>query len=250
MSAMLMHCSYHKCLTIYFSRVIRRVLRARGSADGYRHFNSLIDEFYREQGNYLIASVNNHALDLSRYPRYRVTRFIRDPRDLVVSGYFYHKRGAESWCNVPGPGEADFVYVNGTVPEALRGSSLSYSELLHNLDIEEGLLAEIEFRRRHFESMREWPLDDPDIRLFRYEDVLGREARTMREVIGFLGFPAHSAVHGGLIAWRHSARSRRQSASAHVRDPSAGQWRRHFTPRVEREFDAAYGDLIEMYGYA
>ena len=249
MSATLMHCSYHKCLTVYFSRVIRRVLRVRRSVRGYRHFNSLVEEFYEQQGEYDVASVNNHALELDRYESYRITRFIRDPRDLVVSGYIYHKRAAESWCDIVAPSAEDFAVVNGTVPAGLRESPLSYADFLQGLDAEEGLLAEIEFRKKHFESMRDWPMDDPDIRVFRYEDILGREAEAMWEILTFLDFPWHSSLLGGAIAKRHSATSRRQSASTHVRDPRAGQWRQHFTPRVEREFEAMYGDVLEMYGY-
>ena len=230
--------------------MIRRILRVRPSSAGYRHFNSLIDDFYAEQGRYDVASVNNHALDLSRYDSYRITRFIRDPRDLVVSGYFYHRRAAEDWCNTVSPDEEAFAIVNGNVPAALRDSSHSYASLLQSLDVEEGLLAEIEFRKRHFESMREWPTDDPDIRLFRYEDILEREAEAMWEILTFLEFPWHAALLGGLLAKRHSATSRRQSASTHVRDPRAGQWREHFTPRVEREFDSLYADLVTRYGYS
>jgi len=88
----LMHCSYHKCMTVYFSGIVGRILGQNFEGAGYAHFNSDIEDFYAQQSNYELASVNNHAIDLSRYKNYRVTRLIRDPRDLVVSGYFYHHR--------------------------------------------------------------------------------------------------------------------------------------------------------------
>ncbi|MCG8469630.1 MAG: hypothetical protein MJB57_15730, partial [Gemmatimonadetes bacterium] len=96
----LIHCSYHKCLTVYYHRVMdylyNRILRF---SHGYHHFNSRIDQFYAESPRYRVVSLNNQSLDLDRLGDCRVTRFIRDPRDLVVSGYLYHKRGAENWCN-------------------------------------------------------------------------------------------------------------------------------------------------------
>ena len=245
-----MHCSYHKCLTVYFGGVIKRVLRANTRPGAYKHFNSFIDEFYAFQDEYKVASVNNHALDLSRYEKYRITRFIRDPRDMIVSGYLYHRRAAEVWCETIAPDEKEFAVVNGTISAGLRDSGLSYAAYLQGLNVEEGLLTEMEFRKNHFESMRQWPMDDPDIRLFRYEDILGREAETMREMLSFLHFPWHVSQFGGFIAKKRSATSHKKSGFSHIRDPRAGQWRDHFTSRVEREFDSLYGDLVEQYGYS
>ena len=250
MTVNLMHCSYHKCLTVYFSGVMKRVLgSSRDSGGGYKHFNSLLDEFYKSQDEFKVASVNNHSLDLTRYEKYRVTRFIRDPRDMVVSGYLYHRRAAESWCETIAPVDQDFAVVNGTIPCGVRDSGLSYAGYLQKVTLEEGLLAEMEFRKKHFQSMRDWPIDDPDIKLFRYEDILGREAETMREILTFLHFPWYKSLQGGYLARRRSASKRKKSDFVHIRDPRAGQWQEQFTPRVKKEFDSNYGDLIQLYGY-
>src|SRR4030042_3938179 len=118
MRTQLIHCSYHKCLTVYYVRVMiclyNRIFRFSG---GYRHFDSRIDDFYRDSSKYRIASINHRALDLCRIGDCRISRFVRDPRDMVVSGYFYHKRGAENWCNMIGPTEETLRGVNGSVPE-------------------------------------------------------------------------------------------------------------------------------------
>jgi hypothetical protein len=37
---------------------------------------------------------------------------------------------------------------------------------------------------------------------------------------------------------------------SHVRNPSSGQWKTVFTPRVEAEFTERWGDLIPLLGYA
>ena len=44
---------------------------------GYKHFNSLIPEFYGEHRKYKIASINNHCIDFSRLGDVRVSRFVR-----------------------------------------------------------------------------------------------------------------------------------------------------------------------------
>ena len=96
--------------------------------------------------------------------------------------------------------------------------------------------------------MREWPDDDPRVRLFRYEDLVGNEAACYDEMFRFYGFGAVSRFVGRHYARRYRA-ARRQARSAHIRNASSGQWRRHFTPELERRFNDRYGDLIEKLGY-
>src|SRR5262249_20378455 len=133
---------------------------------GYRHFQSDLAGFLSHLGEYKVMSVNNHALDLGKLGDYRITRFVRDPRDLVVSGYHYHKRGAEKWSEIEDPTPEDWMVVNGRIPSAMQPCE-SFSTCLQRLDLREGLLAEIEMRGAHFESMRGWPESDPRIRVWR-----------------------------------------------------------------------------------
>jgi len=89
MRSHLIHCSYHKCLTVYYGRIMKAVFnRCLSWSSGYRHFNSHLEDFYQAFSKHRIASVNNRALDLERLGQFRISRFVRDPRDLVVSGYF------------------------------------------------------------------------------------------------------------------------------------------------------------------
>ena len=139
----LIHCSYHKCLTVYYKRVMDAVFnRCQPWRRGYRHYNSHLEDFYAGFRKDRVASVNNRALDLERLGRFRISRFIRDPRDLVVSGYFYHRRGAEPWTTIESPTAEDWYFANGVVPDALRDSGRSFSQYLQSMPEEEGLLAE------------------------------------------------------------------------------------------------------------
>lgn len=244
----LIHCSYHKCLTVYFSRVMTAVFnRCLPWSAGYRHYNSHLDDFYNGFRTHRVASVNNRALDLERLGRFRISRFIRDPRDLVVSGYFYHKRGAEAWATIGSPTAADWYFANGRVPEALRATGLSFAAYLQTVPEEEGLMAELEFRAPHFESMAGWPKEHPDIVTHRYEDVVADGPSVFRELFDFYGLSPLERRLGFWFARRYSIRNRR--IDAHVRDPAPGQWRKHFTPRVRRVFDAGYAGLIRELGY-
>lgn len=249
LGARLIHCSYHKCLTVYYKRVMDAVFnRCLPWSDGYRHFNSHLADFYEGFDSCRVASVNNRALDLERLGNFRITRFIRDPRDLVVSGYFYHRRGVESWTTIEAPTDEDWYFANGCVPEALRASGRSFAGYLRSVSKEEGLLAELEFRKAHFESMSAWPEAHPDIVTWRYEEIVGNEARVFGKLFDIYGLTALERFLGTWFAKRYSLR--KLAPDAHVRNPAAGQWRKHFTPRVKQAFDARYAGLVRQLGYA
>ena len=244
----LIHCSYHKCLTVYFGRVMAAVFnRCLPWRGGYRHYNSHLDDFYRGFAAHRLSSINNRALDLSRLGRFRISRFVRDPRDLVVSGYFYHRRSAEPWLAIESPTAEDWYFANGFVPEGVRASGTSFARYLQSVPEEEGLLAELEFRTWHFESMTCWPTEHPDIVTYRYEDVVGNEAGVFQELFEFYGLSPLERWLGARFVNRYAIGTR--AGDPHVRNPVVGQWHTHFTPRVREAFDARYSDLVKRLGY-
>ena len=246
----LVHCGYHKCLTVFVDRCFMQVL-----GDRYHRFHGPPDAFYAEHQRYTVSGITDHLLDLSRLDDdYRISRFIRDPRDLVVSGYLYHLKAPEAWTTRDVP-TLNAWRATGALPGALRAGE-SYAACLQRLDREDGLIAEMEFRGPHFRSMVEWPTSDPRIRLWKYEDILGREAQSMDEVGAHYGWadvpssPSYTLRKGlreEAVRWHAGAG--RLSWDSHVRDPRAGQWRELFTPKVRRAFTERYGDLAQQLGY-
>ena len=66
-----------------------------GSKEKYHHFAAIEGVFYNTYHRYELSSTNGFAVEVERLTSdFRISRFVRDPRDLVVSGYHYHKRGA------------------------------------------------------------------------------------------------------------------------------------------------------------
>lgn len=243
------HCSYHKCLTVYYSRIhntlYNKILKY---TLGYKHFNSLIDDFYNNFHHYKVTSINNHALDFNRLGSdFRISRFIRDPRDLIVSGYFYHKRGAEPWCNIINPKIDDWKVVNGCLPEEMT-HGFSFSSYLQSLNTEDGLIAEINFRKNHFTSMRSWPDSDHRIKIFRYEDLIGNELDVFRELFSFYGL-AWPEKRLALFLTNYFSARKQTGKTPHIRNARTSQWKEHFTPKVISYFEQHFGDLLERYNY-
>ena len=241
-------CGYHKCLTMYFRRVSKKIAMWNNPFRGeFRHFFHRLDEFYEDCEDYSICSVSGHCLDLDDFEDIRAVHIIRDPRDMIISGYFYHKRAGEPWCNYINPTDDDWSVVNASVPSSLPENT-SFAEYLNAVSVEDGLAAEIEFRQNHFESMMKWATDDPRVLTVKYEDILGNEAETFRRIYKFYDFPLHTRLAASWYASRYSAKSNRRLAT-HIRNPNHGQWREMFTPKLAQMFNEKHGSLLEKYGY-
>ena len=56
----------------------------------------------------------------------QISRFVCDPRDLLISEYFYHKRGAEPWLNIVDPKTTAWKIAKEVFPEGV-GKGFSFS---------------------------------------------------------------------------------------------------------------------------
>jgi len=243
------HSSFHKCLTMLFYRTMDDALNkyTLSFKKKYRHFESIEGLFYNLNKDYYINSINNFAPDLLQFQEdFRITRFVRDPRDLVVSGYFYHKRGAEPWFRFKNPTAKYWSDINGNVPLGM-GRGQTYAEYLNSLSKEEGLKAEIEFRMHHLTSMLDWP-EDNRIKLFRYEDIIDNQAGAFEDIVSHYeieGFTRKRILH---FSKMYALENRR--GDKHIRNSSTGQWRAHFTPELNEYFLERYSDILDRYNYS
>lgn len=242
------HASYHKCLTMYFFRTANAGLNklALSRKKKYEHFESIQGVFYNQMQDYYLCSINNFAPKLENIQSdFRITRFIRDPRDLIVSGYFYHKRGAEPWFRFKNPTEAYWSAINGHVPDNMPKSD-SFAEYLNRFNESDGMLKEMEFRKYHLESMRQWP-EDPRIKTFKYEDVILDQVGTFSKILDHLEIDNFEKKKLLFFANKYALKNRTQDN--HIRDPKAGQWKTYFTPEMNAHFVREYGDILDRYAY-
>ena len=242
------HCGQHKCLTMYVRDVFARTFNSRINRElTFTHFFARVDQFYRYANRWSLCSISGHRLNLDLFNDIKVTRFVRDPRDMVVSSYFYHKRSAENWCSFKNPKPQDYHRVNGAIPSAIpRGESLA--SYLNSCSLEEGLKAEIEFRRPHFESMMGWPTNDNRVKTFRYEDIIGNEAKVFFQMCRHLQLPVLTQIQAASNAYKLSA-ARLEKANPHIRNARSGQWRNYFSPQLTEFFKREHGELLESLAY-
>lgn len=216
-----------------------------------------------------LGNADNKALAiLEAHHCYRGVHVIRDPRDIVVSGYFSHR-----YSHKVSENESPWLW--------------QYRSHLASLpDLESGLLAEIEFCSTYFARLHEWNYQNPNILEVRYEGLVAEPMATFMQIYRFWDIrvpafaplalaqllpnylsykvgaqpPPKRTVLPQLVLWlllrRHSfarksgGRARgTENIKHHYRKGVAGDWRNYFTTRLKDAFKQRYPNLLGKLGY-
>ncbi len=162
-------------------------------------------------------------------------RFIvfRDLRDTLISGYFSMK-----------------------ISHPVVAQRITYRrEKLHDLNQEDGLVFLMdEFLVGSAMIQQSWM--DADEPFLRYEDMIANDVEILTPVLlDQCQLPvSREQLEEVIVANRFDkltgGRARGQEdVTSHARKGIAGDWKNYFTPRVERIFNAKYGDLLLRAGY-
>lgn len=272
--------SHHKCATGWTNSILRELCFHLG----LRHRTAHGPQQYGDHGSLqawveaynveVLAYTNAEIEEAEALPSHRGFHVVRDPRDVLVSGYFSHKNShpTNNWPEL----------------EAHR-------EALQSLSKEEGLLKEIEFSRPFLTAMREWNYDQQHVLEVKMEDLTQDPDTQLRRVLRHLGlydsgqadgllqkgrqygnrliYKLHHevplplprqiakerAVHPDVLdaileAHRFEkltgGRSKgEENPDSHLRKGEPGDWKNHCTDRVLEAFEDAYGDIVAKLGY-
>src|SRR5262249_55892480 len=115
----------------------------------------------------LLIDSNAWQVDVDSLGPVRGFHMIRDPRDMIVSGYFSHRYShPEVFAELP-PHRAE----------------------LSVLDIDAGLSREIEFSGQFIDAMSTWNYAQPQILEVRMEDVIDDPVAQWTAIVAHLGWP-------------------------------------------------------------
>ena len=225
---LLIHCAHHKVGTVWFKNVLGRVAALYGLSFQV----SRVQPAFPRIG---IVLVNGSRIDLDSLPPFRGSHIVRDPRDVAVSGYFYHRRCQESWVLAPDD----------------RYGGRSYQQYLQSVDEETGLAEEIvSHTSRVCATMAGWDYTRPDILELRYEEFIADEAAHWLRLYRHYGFRERPAGRAARLACNFSISSEAyRQRRAHVRSGKAGDWRSHFTSHHRDLFMEHCGDILVRLGY-
>ena len=276
---------HHKCATGWIDSILRetcfhlgwrfRIVHRPVDFAGYGTLGRLVAAERPD----VLAYTNADRQHLADLPPFRGFHVIRDPRDVVLSGYFSHRHShsTEGW------------------PELA-----AHRAQLQRVSKEEGLLLEMAFSKARLDQMRNWNYTRPDVLELKMEYVTANPVEAFCTVYAFLGMlndearglPARALTslvmklnvlnqrgrrftpfHWPLSPFRFPLRGlsprrvetivgrkrferlsggrRRgqENVQSHYRKGQPGDWRNHFTADHVAYFAQEFGGLLVDLGY-
>ena len=206
-----------------------------------------------------------HGIVSSEFPvsEFRTVRFIRDPRDVIVSGFLYHKRCSEEWCTNLPSGYSDLLYPKVPWPlqhlpqderkkwvDLLDGRS--YQQNLLESGQEDGLIFEMKgYAKITIESMINW-IEEPGILTVRLEDFASDFESTISEIFDWIGLEEGIKQREIDLAKVHdiSRMSDEQIRSdSHISGPEITKWKSYFNEELELIYCDLFGEAHKKLGY-
>ena len=161
---------------------------------------------------------------------------IRDPRDVIVSGAYYHKVSDEAWLHVPRKDLGGLTYQQKINSFANMQECFQF-ELKHLGGNTIRNMLKIPFAAQHVLVTRlERLVEDSELHEF------GR-------IFEFLEFDAQTANQLKAIARSKSLFSGKVSNPRHVRSGKPAQYLSEFSPETLALFEQTFGNAAEVLGY-
>jgi hypothetical protein len=230
---LIVHCGHHKIGTLWFHNALMAVADEFGL-----RYQKCPQKALRSDTD--ITHQNHSEFDFTGLVNYRGSHIIRDPRDVVISGYFYHLWTSETWARVKDE----------------RWQGMTFQELLNSVDQEAGILLEIDrFVEMNLPNMTSWNYDDPNIIELRYEDLLADEEAGFRRIFKKYGFRDDAGERAVELALDFSfSRISKRAVGAvkqgqHLRSGRPGEWQGLFNEKHRAHFKERAGEALIRLGY-
>jgi hypothetical protein len=179
---------------------------------------------------------NSHLEPAQIRAPFKGLHMIRDPRDIIVSGCFYHQKSKEEWLHI----------------KERRYGGLSYQEKINSYQsLDDQILFEMEQAGRYcIEEILAWNYSDPAFYELKYEDLICDEQLVLfHSVFTFLGFPGKAIPRLLQIAFENSLFSGALKSTPHIRSGKIKQWKQYFRSHHKARFLKLFGDALQRLGY-
>ena len=166
------------------------------------------------------------------YESKKILHLIRDPRDVIVSGYFYHRICKEKWAK-----------------------NSKYQSLLNLLDKFSGLMVEIHYARGTINKTCTNYNSYPNYMCMKYEDLILNQETNFRKIFEWFGFEGEAVNDLTRIALScgfekiTGRKLGEESKGSHARKGIPGDWKNHFTEKHKEYFKETYPGVLELLKY-
>ncbi|MBR9704036.1 sulfotransferase domain-containing protein [Candidatus Pacearchaeota archaeon] len=230
---LIIHLTHHKCGTVWFGNIFQKISKKFN----IKYQSCKQDELDKDTN---IWMQNHGDIDFSKINKHYVgSHMIRDPRDVLISGYFYHKWCSEEWCNRK---RDDF-------------NNKSFKDILNELSKDKGLLFEMEhITRSYINILKKWNFNNPNILEIKYEDYITNENNfiDLFEKYKFNNQTINEAFKIVKLCHFKNKTKRNlgdEKEKVHTRKGSPGDWKNHFKEVHKIKFKELYPDILIKLGY-
>lgn len=250
---------HHKCGTLYTKKVLKKSCNDlnlnfqlyKSNTGGERQsvnlrtlftrIKSVVKNGFKNNNNSVpvVTFVNNSSYDalFSQIKRdYKGFHVVRDPRDMIVSGYFSHLHSHP----VNGPWGKRYL--------------IDHRKWLENVSKEKGLSEEIK-RGYALNPMNKWCYNDPDILEIKFEALTQNPNETFKKIFDHIEINIgknHLASIIDEFSFKQLSKGRskgNEDVNSHFRKGIAGDWKNHFNQEHIDLFKEQWGDLLIKLGY-
>ncbi|MEM7202020.1 MAG: sulfotransferase domain-containing protein [Planctomycetota bacterium] len=229
---------HHKCGTVYLELILQDLAETHDWGCHIAGSAKQLDLGPEDAGDaiWFVKNSAYAALFGDREGGYRGVHVVRDPRDVIVSGYFSH-RYSHPVDNAWG-----------------EGFLIDHRKRLEALSVEEGLCAEIELGYS-LGAMKAWRYDDPAILELRFEELIAAPQVVLTSAFAHLEQTVEPTQLAAAIerrSFKNLSGGRNQGQEnqrSHFRKGVPGDWRNYFTPAVIDAFKQRWGKIAVELGY-
>lgn len=253
---LIVHVTYHKCMTVYFIRVFKSIAEEMGWYFKNYEWGEL-EKFMKDAKTLKrdsILMIGHRFNEVKKLPRrFKGSHIVRDPRDLLISGYRYHKWTQEYWVHEPLKRGMIFKLGLKKLDLGFDHDGMTYQQILNKVDQETGLIIELNWRRRTFDHMMDWNYEHSNIKELRYEQMFGKEEEAFRELFMHYGFDEEIIRIGlnyvRIYSFDNQKKTGKTGDNQHLTKGVSGQWKEYFSEDLKALFKERHQDLLIKLGY-
>ena len=222
--------SHHKTGCVWMRKVFSRIAKGLDLVYYAGSWGSL------PENNFDIFIDNKSQFQLNLLPAYRGLHLIRDPRDIIISGCFYHQKADEKWLHT----------------KRKEFAGLTYQEKINSYSsLDDQILFEMEHTAAiTITEITEWDYSNSNFIEVKYESLIeDYNLILFHQIFTFLGFPGRFIPNILEIAHQNSIFSGKVKKSIHVRSGKTNQWEDFFKDKHKRRFIELFRDILVKLGY-
>ncbi|MEO0723818.1 MAG: sulfotransferase domain-containing protein [Bacteroidota bacterium] len=238
--------SYRKCLTHYMNAIFDRNIfyNRRRRKEFVAHLEK------KKRGRFI--AINNNLFWPGRkiFENARIVHLIRHPKDIVISGYFYHKKGSELWNReiirqLPLyrlQFEMDDIY--NEQEKKMLNSGPTYQQLLEFLPLEKGLMTEMVWIK-YVHSFNPLPYYQAlGIQTFRFEDIVTDPVKSITAICRQWQLTEEEIAYYCKRALHYQ-----KNPTYKIRDRSPYQYQKYYDDGLNRFYKKHFGNVVTRLDY-